>query len=567
MAALTWRNVDAPDFRGVQSGVRDSTAMFSNALDSLSKGLTDFRKTGIENSDRELAAQLSQIQDPEQLKAFLTGGGAARTGASAEAIANAGTRVSDLLKQSTQQQGLDVGKYAFDRTKTLDTNTDAGRQLMAAIQQSDGKRETINGLIAQNPQAFANLQMDQQGGLMDAGRKIYTNDLNNQGKVLSNTGQGLTNQGIGLSNQGKVIANESGRFALNNAKEDRQSDFVANNLIRNIAQSSGTNEDVVSQLASMDDVESPALLRAMGGLQKMGFNVAGPIGSASAPAAGGRRTGAAGATGTAPDGSALTAKIAGEDLPYGEETAAATRDAQMDIAGRSAQEAGRVGSTAAQLSDLWTKNKLDQGAILGEVTKKFPGIAADEVLQKMNNLARKHNLTPAQAGAAVVEGMDGGGLTNLFTLNGGWDLNDSRADNAAKFITTPDAQNYVSNEATRQSAASRLDAAEKAVQAQRTAFTQYAARASVSTGADGKSKLASGLERERAKLEAAQKARDDLIEAARGNPNLRTEFKGNGTPPPASNPSPVNGPVGTDEVARRRMLEKLDGRQYVQQIR
>ena len=59
MAVLTWRNVDAPDFRPAMEGVRNATNLLSNAFTSAGDAVGQFQGMQADAADR--TGQRSQV--------------------------------------------------------------------------------------------------------------------------------------------------------------------------------------------------------------------------------------------------------------------------------------------------------------------------------------------------------------------------------------------------------------------------------------------------------------------------------------------------------------------------
>lgn len=191
MAALTWRNVDAPDFRGTLQGQIASTAMLNNAFDNLSTGLGQIKKDQTQAVDSQALANALRVNDPTQLQQQLAS--ADLTGVSPETLKALSSRGSDLLNQAVTNQRLDAGKYAMDRTKQTDTNGDLARPAVAALLQAGADPVKQAAVHQQYGPVLANLSNEQQLGLASDIQKLEGGALNNTGANLNNTAKALSN--------------------------------------------------------------------------------------------------------------------------------------------------------------------------------------------------------------------------------------------------------------------------------------------------------------------------------------------------------------------------------------
>ena len=67
MAALTWRNVEGPDFRGSLNGIGQSTGLVNTGLDQLSKALGSFDQQQTDGANQEVILRALGITDPNKL--------------------------------------------------------------------------------------------------------------------------------------------------------------------------------------------------------------------------------------------------------------------------------------------------------------------------------------------------------------------------------------------------------------------------------------------------------------------------------------------------------------------
>jgi hypothetical protein len=549
---LTWRNVDAPDFRGSMAGFRESNDLLNSALGNLSKGLTDFRKTGIENADRELAARALQIQDPQALKQALASGVLPVQGASAEALTAVGSRVTDLLRQSTVEQALKQSNYTFDRTQQADGATDQAKQLFAEVTNSDGKDATLNAIKAKYGPQYANLSLDQMKQLNEMGRSTYTNTLNNQGKVL-------TNQGIGLSNQGKSISNAAGSFELANARQDRADMQTGLAQGLEIARQSGNNDDARQLVESVIGKAGPgAAMQMLKVLGATGFNdIYGPVGGAASA------TGTGGKGGSASPGSSSAASGGEPITSLTDESSRSSRDAGLDLQNRIAQEWGP--NPEVELEQNWTQNGTRPNEIRSEMAKTYPGIDEGELDALINDTQKKMGGSYASAAAAVSRGIVGksGFFYNRGGVGGDWKVDRDAIDASVARARSGDNLSLVASQKTRESLLSSIKKADEQLKNAQTAAASFAARAATNPSlANNEAARA----RVQAALDKATQARDALTERQRESEENRSLRLNPPVPAPVATSAalPANSPVGSQVVDQaemtRRMLEYLQNR-------
>lgn len=130
MAVLTWRNVDAPDFRTSMQGMQNFGAGLNNAFSGLKDGLKEYDSSIDDRVNKAFALELAKFQDPAALQAALAADptlGQNANRVSVASIKGAGEQVDNLLERATSQSNLDWNGYTRDRTKTENTNIDAAR--------------------------------------------------------------------------------------------------------------------------------------------------------------------------------------------------------------------------------------------------------------------------------------------------------------------------------------------------------------------------------------------------------------------------------------------------------
>lgn len=131
MARLTWQQVAAPNFSTAIDGVRTASSLLERAGTNISTGLANFDNAQQDIADQQIAQQVSQYQDPTQLKNALASGiiGAQvdPSRVSAQALNAAQGRVGTLLSTAINERTL------------ADSNYDAARRLI-----TDGRTDLLN---------------------------------------------------------------------------------------------------------------------------------------------------------------------------------------------------------------------------------------------------------------------------------------------------------------------------------------------------------------------------------------------------------------------------------------
>lgn len=131
MTRLTWQQVAAPNFSTAIDGVHTASNLLERAGTNISTGLANFDNAQQGIADQQIAQQVSQYQDPTQLKNALANGiiGAQLdpSRVSAQALNAAQGRVGTLLNTAINERNL------------ADANYQAGRRLV-----TDGRIDLLN---------------------------------------------------------------------------------------------------------------------------------------------------------------------------------------------------------------------------------------------------------------------------------------------------------------------------------------------------------------------------------------------------------------------------------------
>lgn len=248
MAALTWRNVDAPDTGAALQGYRQFSDLFGSAFAGANRALTDFDNAKIdENSNRLMQTLLTEYsRSPDALVADMESGALFENidpnRLNAEAIAMLGKRPEDLQRfayneierqdavADLEQQAID---YAQRNTESGWRNADrasmeaakpmvsqilaaasnadsaAAQRDVAAIQASPEFQKAISGLPPETQAQLAKSPIDLINSIMG----LETNRINQEGGRLQN--------------QNTALDIEQGRWSFENQKIDRADENAA----------------------------------------------------------------------------------------------------------------------------------------------------------------------------------------------------------------------------------------------------------------------------------------------------------------------------------------------------
>lgn len=135
MTTLTWRNVDAPDFRTSLEGYQTFSKLLDNAFRGANEGINAFDASLDEKANTAVIAAAMRERDPEAYQAALASGqfieGVDPRRVSAQTYAALNSQASSLLNQATQSQQLGDMKYASNQGKAFDQLSDEYQQIEA----------------------------------------------------------------------------------------------------------------------------------------------------------------------------------------------------------------------------------------------------------------------------------------------------------------------------------------------------------------------------------------------------------------------------------------------------
>lgn len=154
--ALTWRDVQAPDFRGSMIGLSQAGNQLNEAFNGASRTLANWDKSQNEGTNQQVLLNALQYTDPEAYKQALQSGaitaGVDPKRLNSQTLATLGSRAGDLLDQSIKGQALGASTYNQDRRVQGDAAMDGAREGLFAL--SDAYRSGDQGKVSQVLQQY-----------------------------------------------------------------------------------------------------------------------------------------------------------------------------------------------------------------------------------------------------------------------------------------------------------------------------------------------------------------------------------------------------------------------------
>lgn len=251
MAALTWRNVDAPNFSGVGDSLRTAASLMNNATSGFSDALGAFDKSSKSNADDAIINRALAITDPAEFNQALNSG--AFSGGGTRANEFLARRNSELLgntsaglKNDYQQLYNQDAQFRFGNAKVDRSREDA---YLAATPAANRLVNEITGLMnSTNP-------ADQERG-----RALMADPKN--ADMLSAAGFG-TKDIVNLNDTNVTRATQGNALAINNAStfdtlKTRDQRIAAQGAVTG-AIKRGT---LKAARAELDKIEDPLVRRA-----------------------------------------------------------------------------------------------------------------------------------------------------------------------------------------------------------------------------------------------------------------------------------------------------------------
>lgn len=282
MAALTWRNVDAPDFRPSMEGYQTFSRLLDNAFGGLQQGLGRYDRAISDRVNTALQLKLAGAADADAARGIITNlatdPNANRI--SAATIDMATARPGQLINEAMNRENLGWTQYQHGRVRGFDTAEDAAAPLVAdrLAAYSQGKGAEWD---AAHPDAFKGLSMAARTQMFTQGQQARLTDLDI-------TGRGISNEGARIGNRQAEFNLETGQWRFGNEKLDRSRSEAVNNYLSRYAASGGAldpnfvNSD--PEFAKLDGTSQMLIRSQLGGGMGGGASVG------SGPGAGGDPT-------------------------------------------------------------------------------------------------------------------------------------------------------------------------------------------------------------------------------------------------------------------------------------
>jgi hypothetical protein len=213
MAALTWRNVDAPDASQALQGYGQFSQLLDRAFGGATDALTEFDNSKIEQESNEFITKLltGYAENPDQFNEDLSSGkimegfNAKRLNAEARSLLRG--RAKELLdyetgevdltgKRDTQaHQQWERGEQKVDRTFTLsERENEVASRALAARVLADPENAAAIMAEPEFKQQMAKLPQAMQLALVKDPLAIIEGRLSNEGKQIDNAGGLLRNR-------------------------------------------------------------------------------------------------------------------------------------------------------------------------------------------------------------------------------------------------------------------------------------------------------------------------------------------------------------------------------------
>lgn len=268
MSVLTWRNVDAPDFRPAMEGVRNATNLLSNAFTSAGDTVDQYKGIGTEAADRAIIQRLANVQDPSQFDANAIIGSDGNR-ASTTMLKSVADRPTTLLEWAAKrgqeqraQQEQDYKNWVYAQTQNQTAALDAASPEIqkALIAQREGRTADANRILS----GLSGLNSTQLNSVISNADTIGSNDLSRR----------TSEQNLTQSNW--RFGNEQTEYG-----DNRAGDALADAIVQR-----ATDAQTAAQLLDASGASAAVKNRALARLSNFGYQgVYGPVGTAGGGAA------------------------------------------------------------------------------------------------------------------------------------------------------------------------------------------------------------------------------------------------------------------------------------------
>ena len=249
MAALTWRNVDAPNLAPALAGMQQFSQLLGQAFGGATAALDVYDETKSEKVNNLLALEIAAAQDPEAAKALALGlasrPDAARIDPATAALANRRQQeIQDLAYRGLQTKDLegDVAFEGIERARTQEDwkNLDAAKPVAALLLDAQNEAEA-DKIWKDNAAIVSKLAPDAQLALRRAPLSVINDELSLVGARLDNTGKGIDNETATFNLQ-------RGRWEHNNAVVDRQAEEAGMAVASTVMSQARSGEEALLSL-------------------------------------------------------------------------------------------------------------------------------------------------------------------------------------------------------------------------------------------------------------------------------------------------------------------------------
>lgn len=378
MAALTWRDVAAPQFAGVNQAYQGAGVTLDRALSGLSEGLKQFATTNQEGVDKSFMSQTMKADTADKMRGLLAN--MDLTKASPKTLETMGQRVTQLLGQASTEQSISSSKTS---QSSVQQGIDFG-----SVNQAHTVQERNNEIAARAQQArnlgitgpMANLPTTDQ-------RDVVTHTSNMLSARLNQTGQQISNDGNSFINTVRKRDDGVTQASMANAARVLSETGSIEGIRSNVA---GTEFD--SPGAELATIK---LLSDFTG-QKLHTPVDAPVdkpAGRSGSASSGSNSNSNSGSGAAGKGGKYT-----PPMPY-EFQSEDARMADQALARVNAQDnsAGTLSAVERTIGDF--RPPLD---IAKEIAEKIPGASQAKIADMIVKAKAKHpNMLPSEIGAAL----------------------------------------------------------------------------------------------------------------------------------------------------------------------
>ena len=192
MAALTWRDVQAPDFRGTLLGLNQAGSQLNSALSTASQTLGNWDKSQNEGTNQQVLLNALQYTDPEAYKQALQSGaitaGADPKRLNSQTLATLGSRAGDLLDQSIKGQALNANTYNQDRRVQGDTAMDNAREGLLSLSDAyrSGDQAQVNKVMEQYGPQLSQLDPAKVQDFLKGGQGLERGAIGNSAAGFDN---------------------------------------------------------------------------------------------------------------------------------------------------------------------------------------------------------------------------------------------------------------------------------------------------------------------------------------------------------------------------------------------